>query len=60
MRLATLVFLCALSSVLGEDVSGRWEGSIQIPGREFNLIVDLDRAAAAKAGSARSSFPVSE
>jgi hypothetical protein len=46
MRLAaTLVFFCALSSVLGEDVRGRWEGSIQIPGREFNLIVDLDRAA---------------
>jgi len=28
---------------MGEDLSGHWEGSLQIPGREFNLIVDLDR-----------------
>jgi hypothetical protein len=43
MRLtATLVFF-ALSSVLGEDVRGHWEGSIKIPGREFDLILDLDR-----------------
>ena len=44
MRVATALFLFfTLVSAGAEDLAGRWEGSIQIPGREFDLIVDLDR-----------------
>ena len=45
MRVATALFLFfTLVSAGAEDLAGRWEGSIQIPGRQFDLIVDLDRA----------------
>ncbi len=44
MRSAAAFFLFfTMVSAGAEDLAGRWEGSIQIPGREFNLIVDLDR-----------------
>lgn len=44
MRVAVaLAFLCSLSSAVAEDITGRWEGLIRIPGRELNLIVDLER-----------------
>ena len=46
LRLISIVFLySALVCEAAESVAGRWEGSIQIPGSEFPLIVDLDRAA---------------
>lgn len=45
MRLAAFLILSsALLCSAAENVAGRWEGSLQIPGQEFNLIVDLDRA----------------
>src|SRR5262245_53484936 len=44
MRLeAGLLFLCLSASAFADELAGRWEGSIQIPDRELNLIVDLDR-----------------
>jgi hypothetical protein len=46
LRLTSIVLLCsALVCEAAENVTGRWEGSIQIPGGEFPLIVDLDRVA---------------
>jgi len=45
-RLGTIVLLFAgLNCAAAENVSGRWEGSIQIPSCEVPLIVDLDQAA---------------
>jgi hypothetical protein len=42
MRLiATLLFASALLCDAGEIAAGRWEGSIQIPGRELKVFVDL-------------------
>ena len=42
MRLAcTFVFALALVCRAEEAASGRWEGSVQIPARELNLVVDL-------------------
>ncbi len=42
MRLiTTLFFASALLCTAAEIPAGRWEGSIQIPGRELNVIVDL-------------------
>ena len=46
MRLeAGLLFLCLSVSAFADELVGRWEGSIQIPDRELNFIVDLDRPA---------------
>ncbi len=46
LRLASVVFFAsALFCEAAESVAGRWEGSIQIPGSEFLLIVDLDQVA---------------
>jgi hypothetical protein len=44
LRLAA-IFMFLSTSLLeaAENMAGRWEGSIQIPGQEFNLIVDLDQ-----------------
>ncbi len=37
-----LLFAASIGTVRSENaVSGRWEGSVQIPGRELNVIVDL-------------------
>jgi hypothetical protein len=42
MRLIlTLLLTSVLISRADETISGRWEGSVQIPGRELNVIVDL-------------------
>ena len=38
-----LIFAAALSCRGDETISGRWEGSIQIPDREQKVIVDLDQ-----------------
>jgi hypothetical protein len=38
-----LVFVSALNTYASSPVAGRWEGSVQIPGSGFNLIVDLDQ-----------------
>jgi hypothetical protein len=46
LRLASIVLLCsALACEAAESAAGRWEGSIQIPGSEFPVIVDLDQVA---------------
>jgi hypothetical protein len=45
-RLGTFLLLFSgLNCEAAENVSGRWEGSIQIPSREFPLVVDLDQTA---------------
>lgn len=45
MQLPALILLgSTLVSVAADEVTGRWEGSIQIPGRECALIVYLERA----------------
>ena len=45
LRLATVVlFFSALVCATAENTAGRWEGSIQMPGRETPVIVDLDQA----------------
>jgi hypothetical protein len=45
VRLAISIFFAsALACTAAQDAAGRWEGSIQIPGREFDLIVDLTQA----------------
>ena len=44
-RLAILVLLLSIPlCAAAESPAGRWEGSIQIPGREFPVIVDLDQS----------------
>lgn len=43
----TIIILLFVSPAIADavkDVSGHWEGSIQIPGREFPLIVDLEES----------------
>ena len=46
LRLASIVLLCpTLACEAADTAAGRWEGSIQIPGSEFPLIVDLDQVA---------------
>ena len=46
VRLASIILLySALVCEAAETAGGRWEGSIQIPGSEFPLIVDLDQVA---------------
>ena len=45
VRLAISIFFASvLACAAAQDLAGRWEGSIQIPGREFDLIVDLTQA----------------
>jgi hypothetical protein len=39
--LATIFFASAVLCQAGENLAGRWEGSVQIPGRDLKLIVDL-------------------
>jgi hypothetical protein len=42
MRIAFALFLAsALISRTDENAAGRWEGTVQIPGRQLTLIVDL-------------------
>ncbi len=44
LRLTTIVLLCSAPVYAGaENAAGRWEGSIQIPGRDCYVIVDLDQ-----------------
>ncbi len=44
MRLVAFFILSStLVGAAADNVAGRWEGSIKIPGREFALIVDLDQ-----------------
>jgi len=45
LSLAVGLFLLASVTVgrAEESASGRWEGSVQIPGRELTLVVDLAR-----------------
>jgi hypothetical protein len=40
-----LLFISALTTYSSSPVAGRWEGSVQITGSAFNLIVDLDQSA---------------
>ncbi len=43
-RFATIALLCfAPLCAVAENAVGRWEGSIQIPGRDYPVIVDLDQ-----------------
>jgi hypothetical protein len=45
MRLIFLfVFASALICRAEDEVSGRWEGAVQIPGRELEVVVDLTNA----------------
>ena len=42
MRIAFILLLAStLISRAGENAAGRWEGAVQIPGRQLKLIVDL-------------------
>ena len=45
MQRMIILFLCSASAVLSAtpDAAGHWEGKLQMPGREFGLIVDLSR-----------------
>lgn len=44
MRSTTLLLIIsALTTYASNPVAGRWEGSVQIPGNAFNLILDLDQ-----------------
>ena len=44
LRLTTVVFFCSTPLwAVAENAAGRWEGSIQIPGRDYPVIVDLDQ-----------------
>lgn len=46
VRLASIILLySAIACEAAEMAVGRWEGSIQIPGSQFPLIVDLDQVA---------------
>jgi hypothetical protein len=36
-----ILFAAALTSRAENSLSGRWEGTVQIPGRETNLVIDL-------------------
>ena len=42
MRLAVLFFFCLLWNANAEELVGRWEGSLQLPARTYDLILDLD------------------
>lgn len=45
VRLIILIFFVAALACEGaEKATGRWEGSVQIPGRAYDLIVDLDQS----------------
>jgi hypothetical protein len=35
--------MSALTTYASEPVAGRWEGSVQIPGSAYNLVLDLDQ-----------------
>ena len=41
MRAASLIFFLTLASVAAEDPAGRWEGSIQLPMRTYDFVLDL-------------------
>ena len=44
LRLVSIILLCpTLTCEAADTAAGRWEGSIQIPGSEFPLIIDLDQ-----------------
>ena len=44
LRLISIILLCpTLTCEAADTAAGRWEGSIQIPGSEFPLIIDLDQ-----------------
>lgn len=45
LRLTTVVVLFCSTPLwaVAENAAGRWEGSIQIPGRDYPVIVDLDQ-----------------
>ena len=46
LRLVSIILLCpTLTCEAADTAAGRWEGSIQIPGSEFPLIIDLDQYA---------------
>jgi outer membrane protein assembly factor BamB len=49
--IAILIVAAALPCRAGEVISGRWEGSAQIPDGELNLIVDLSQQNGAWVGS---------
>ncbi len=43
-QLTVMALLCAAPVyAVAENVAGRWEGSIQIPGRDYPVIIDLDQ-----------------
>jgi hypothetical protein len=49
--IAILIVAAALPCRAGEVISGRWEGSAQVPDGELNLIVDLSQQNGAWVGS---------
>lgn len=40
-----LSFIAVVTCDASSPVAGRWEGSVQIPGSAFNLVLDLDQSA---------------
>ena len=43
MRVAALLFFPVLASGAAEEFAGRWEGSVRLPARSYDLVVDLDQ-----------------
>jgi hypothetical protein len=37
----TFFFVCALTCDAAENLAGRWEGKIQVPGEELRVVIDL-------------------
>jgi hypothetical protein len=46
-----LVFACAVVCRAEEKATGRWEGEVNVPGREFTVVVDLQQLAGSWHGS---------
>ena len=42
---ATFLFAAALLAHAAQPAAARWDGTLQLPGREFRLVVDLDQNA---------------
>jgi hypothetical protein len=56
MRIAFILVLAAFISRADENTAGRWEGTVQIPGRQLQLIVDL--AAGSDGGGCQGSITI--
>jgi hypothetical protein len=44
MRATALILFLSLASAVAEDFTGRWEGSIQLPARTYDFVLDLERS----------------